>query len=288
MESSFFDGKWWIKSSASHYFRKKLLKYFVQLYISYKLDNEVYRHTCTGILVEINGKLLWISAGHVIESIVEYYKNSSIIGLRWIDRWETQGAETLPFQKRKNICFYSGIPQKADYGAILLSVLEAEHFRRNKNLKILIMKVVSANRPIVEPDGFILAGFPWETANIEHKPVSSRKEWVSLSSDLVCLPVIKKPWEEISYHKKNWNDDAAFYGQILAYSDREDLQPDELIGMSGGPVFSFYRDQDILNIELEGIFDSYLKKSRQIRAEPTARMLAAMESWLNGLEGKEK
>jgi hypothetical protein len=286
MVSSFFDGKWWIKSSASHYFSKELHKYFVQLYVSCKLDNETFRYPCTGILVEVNGKLLWFSAGHVVEAIVEYYKNGSIIEMRWIDRWEIQGADTLPFQKR-NINYYSGLPKNADYGAILLSVLEAENFRRNKNLKPLIMKVGSANRPIKEPEGFVLAGFPWEVTNIEHKPVSSRKELIHFSSVLVCLPLMKKPWEEISCHEQHWNDGAAFYGQILAYSDKEYSQPDELKGMSGGPIFSFYRDQDYLNIELEGIFDSYHKKSRQIRAEPTARILAAVEPWVNGMIEKE-
>jgi hypothetical protein len=287
MVSGFFDGEWWIKASASQYFSKQLFKYFVQLYISYKSDNEKCRLPCTGILVEINKKLLWISAGHVVESIIEHYKNGSIIDLRWIDRWEIQGAESLPFYKR-NIDFYSGIHQGADYGAISLTILEAENFRRNKNLKPLIMKIGLEDRSTVKPEGYILAGFPWEMTNIEHRPAASRKELVQFSTKLVCLPIIKKPWEEISLHDEAWSDNAAFYGQILPFSDIEDSQPDELKGMSGGPVFSFYREKDYLNIELEGIFDSYNKKNRQIRAEPTARILANLESWVMKLVKKEK
>jgi hypothetical protein len=53
------------------------------------------------------------------------------------------------------------------------------------------MKVGTANRPIVEQEGFVLAGFPWEMTNIEHRPVSSRKEMIHFSSELVCLPLIK-------------------------------------------------------------------------------------------------
>jgi hypothetical protein len=79
MVSSYFDGEWWIKSSASHYFRKELLKYFVQLYVADKFGNKVFRYPCTGILVEAYGKLLWFSAGHVVEAIVEHYKDGSII-----------------------------------------------------------------------------------------------------------------------------------------------------------------------------------------------------------------
>jgi hypothetical protein len=132
MDADFFDGDWWIRSSASHYFSKELLKYFVQLYISYRLEDKIYRHPCTGILVDIKGKLLWISAGHVVESIVEHYENGSINDLRWIDRREIRGAESLPFQKRK-IDSCSGISKEADYGAILLTILEAENFRMNES-----------------------------------------------------------------------------------------------------------------------------------------------------------
>jgi len=287
MVTNFFDGEWWIKSSASQYFSKEFLKYFVQLYMSYKSNENISRFPSTGILVEVNKKLLWVSAGHVVESIIEHYKNGSVNDLRWIDRWDIQGAETLPFQKR-NIEYYSGISQGADYGAILLSILETENFRRNKNLKPLIMRVGRENIPFGKPEGFVLAGFPWEMSNIDHKPVTPRKELVRFSSELVCLPLIKKPWEDISYHGGTWSDNNAFYGQILPYSDIDDSQPDELKGMSGGPVFSFYRENGFLNIELEGIFDSYHKRNRQIRAEPTDRMLSNLEIWVNELEEKAK
>ena len=91
-------------------------------------------------------------------------------------------------------------------------------------------------------------------------------------------------WDDIFYHKDAWSDNAAFYGQILPFSDVDNSQPIELKGMSGGPIFSFYRETGFLNIELEGIFDSYHKRDRQIRAEPTDRMLANIEKWINELD----
>lgn len=287
MDSSFFNEQWWIKSTASHYFSKELIKYFVQLYMSYNSNGNTYRLPSTGILVEVNKSLLWISAGHVIESIIEHYEKGAINDLRWLDRWDVQGAETLPFQKR-TINYYSGISSGADYGAILLSILEAENFRRNKNLKPLIMRIGQQSQPIVEPEGFVLAGFPWEVSRVDHTPVSSYKEMIRFSSELICLPLVKKQWKDISFHEERWEDDAAFYGQLLPYSDIEDSQPEELKGMSGGPVFSFYRDNEFLNIELEGIFDNYVKKNRQIRAEPTNRMLVNLEIWVDEFQEKEK
>jgi hypothetical protein len=98
---------------------------------------------------------------------------------------------------------------------------------------------------------------------------------------------VRKEWSDISFHEDRWEDKDAFYGQVLPYSDIEGSQPEELRGMSGGPVFSFYRENEILNIELEGIFDSYFKKTRQIRAEPTNRMLADLETWLIEINEQE-
>ncbi len=287
MASSFFDDHWWVKSSASRYFSTELVKYFVQLYMSYKENGNIYRLPSTGILMEVNKRLLWVSAGHVVEAIIEQYKQGTINDLRWIDRWDVRGAETLPFQRR-SIDYYSGLPNGADYGAILLSILESENFRHNKNLKPLIMRIGKRSEPIIEPEGFVLAGFPWEASSVGYTSVSSRKEMVQFSSELICLPIMRKQWSEISFHEERWGDDAAFYGQLLPYSDIEGFQPEELRGMSGGPVFSFYRDNDFLNIELEGIFDSYVKKTRQIRAEPTDRMLANLEAWLDELQEKER
>lgn len=287
MNNFIFDDGWWIRSSASNFFSNKLLKYFVQLYISYIVDNKIYRNPCTGILLEVKGKLLWISAGHVVESIINYYKNGMINDLRWIDRWDVKGVDTLPFSKR-NIEYYLGNTHGTDYGAILLSILEAENFKSNRNLKPLVMTIGITDSPIKTPEGYILAGFPWDMANIDLKPMTNNKDKVSLSSKLICLPLEKITWKDISSHEKNWKDKEAFYAQILEYSDKEESQPDELKGMSGGPVFSFYRDQNFLNIKLEAIFDSYHKKTHQIRAEPIDRILINLESWVNELMERVK
>ncbi len=280
MTSSLSDGKWWVKSSASDYFSRALIKYFVQLYMSYKVGNNTYRLPSTGILVEVNKSLLWVSAGHVVEAIIEQYKKETINDLRWIDRWDISGADTLPFQRR-DLKYYSGLPKGSDFGAILLSILEAENFRSNNKLKPLIMRIGKQKETITEPEGYLLAGFPWEVSKVDHTPVSSHKEMIRFSSKLICLPLMKKEWKDLLFHEEGWDDNKAFYGELLPYSDIEDAQPDELKGMSGGPVFSFYRDNAYLNIELEGIFDSYIKKSHQIRAEPTDRVFVNLEAWLN-------
>jgi hypothetical protein len=216
-----------------------------------------------------------------VNGIIYYYQQGMINDIRWLDRWETPGVETLPFEKR-DIKHFTDI-DNADYGAILLSILEAEHFRRNQNIKPLRLRV-NSRTGIIEKEGLILAGFPWEYSQIITKAGPPGKEMVSFSSELICLPIREKTWEEISVHDGNWNDEAAFYGEIVPYIDILGGQPGELKGMSGGPIFSISREQDIVNIELEAIFDSYIKRSREIRAEPTSRVFLRLESWLSDLQ----
>ena len=171
--------------------------------MSYKSNGNTYRHPSTGILVEVNKRLLWVSAGHVIDPIIEHNKQGTINELRWLDRWGTKGAETLPFQKR-NIDYYSGVVNGEDYGAILLTILEAEHFRRNINLKPLVMRFGRQSGPAIEPEGYVLAGFPLEVASVDTTPITPHKEMVRLSSEFICLPLVKKDWSDISFHKDRW------------------------------------------------------------------------------------
>ena len=86
MISSIFEDGWWKKSTGSRYFNRELVKYFVQLYMSYRSNGNTYRLPSTGILVEVNQSLLWISAGHVIDAIIEQHKQDAINELRWLDR----------------------------------------------------------------------------------------------------------------------------------------------------------------------------------------------------------
>jgi hypothetical protein len=255
------------------------IKYYVELIVSIKTDNQPFRFPCTGFLLEIDDALLWVTAGHVIESITKYIEEKKVIEMRWIDRFEVKGAETLPFTSKHIKCFLRST-EVNDYGAILLSIYEAEHFKRNNNLRPLKMRMVSEEYIGIIPEGFILAGFPWDYVKISTKKVVNNKELVQYTSRFVCLPVEKIPWEDIDYHKERWSDGNAFYGKVIPYSEDKMGQPSEFKGISGGLIFAINRKDNFIDIVIYGVFDSYNTKTRIIRGEPIGRVLDNLHGWI--------
>ncbi|MGB6065009.1 MAG: hypothetical protein WBG50_09380 [Desulfomonilaceae bacterium] len=78
-----------------------------------------------------------------------------------------------------------------------------------------------------------------------------------------------------------WSDSEAFYGQVLPFIDGGGFQPETIVGMSGGPLFSIERDKhDQFHYFLFGLQSSWLWKSRVICVEPIQRVVAVMNSML--------
>ena len=58
-------------------------------------------------------------------------------------------------------------------------------------------------------------------------------------------------------------------------------QPEDISGMSGGPLFSILRETDsTIRYSLEGIQASWISSKRLIRAQPIDRVFNAIDSWL--------
>lgn len=282
MTVEFFEGEWWRKAAACDYFSRELIKYSIQIYISYMDNGDVNRITGTGIIVDLKGKLLWVSAGHVVQAIHHYFQQGMVNEFRWIDRFDTPGGETYRFTGREIICFYK-TPPAPDYGAILFPILETDAIRRNSNIKPLVLRN-EPSRTGREPEGYVFAGFPYERVEISSNPGPPGKDKITLTANFSCLPIERRAWEEMSRQDENWSDKEAFYGQVLPFSDIAGNQPSELIGMSGGPIFSFFHEGGIVNIELEAIFDSYLSVSRQIKGESVNRVFTDLDSWLGNVK----
>jgi hypothetical protein len=273
---------WWRRKDVSSLLSDHLLQGLVQLIIERKSNNLVVRESCTGFLIELDQKMLWISAAHVIDAIDYYAVNNIFVKAIWIDRFDNRDAPVLPATK-KRFTIYSGEKEGYDFGAILIPILEASHFQQNKNIVPFVVKESKKEAAII-PEEYLFVGFPWEKTLISETPVSKSQVKVSVTTRLTVLPLrrIEHPQPNIS--DEHWDDPDAFYGEVLPYLGDESVHIDNFKGMSGGPILSFKQEGKDLYFVLEGIFASFMKSKKLIRAEPHQRVITKLKEWLSKID----
>jgi hypothetical protein len=274
---------WWKTTGAAKLFSIQLLPHMLQLSISYSSEGKTYRLPSTGLLIDSDGSLVWLTAGHVIEGIRGLLADTSkpVLDIRWLDRYPDKVAQTLPVPRRA-VSSLSMYQDRQDFGAILLTPYEASILRNNPSLRPMPVKRAPPGSPRAI-EGYILVGFPWEQATVTETPVSSSQSSVTLTSDLACLPLEMVESPRTATKDQFWDDQDAFYARVLDYTDDPGALPEDLRGMSGGPIFSFYRtDQGTLWVSLVAILASYSRPNREIRAEPIDRVINAVEQWIAG------
>jgi hypothetical protein len=271
---------WWRRKDTSLLLSQNLLQYFVQLYIRLRDQKSNEPNTCTGFLVEINNRLLWVSAAHVIDAINNHIRNRNVIEMRWIDRFEDQRVSTLKASK-KRFYSYSGTKEGYDFGAFVLPIYETAHFRNNKKLKPFKIKYSSEDM-INNPEGYLFSGFPWIGTKISEIPINEKQNKVTISTHLLTVPIrklLEKP-AHIS-NENHWDDQESFFGEVLDFVDIESSR--RIInyqGMSGAPIISFEREENEIHIMFEGVFVSYSNSGQYIRGEPATRVLLKLDNLL--------
>jgi|GEM_PF-1769244 len=256
---------WWLRRVASQIFSAFLLEHIVQLYVRYSEAGQVKRRVSNGFLLDLDAQLLWLSAGHVVAAIDQLHQQGTLSDLRWIDRFPVVGAQTLPSKKQRLDAYTDS---KGDFGAILLSPLESLHFRSNPNLRPFIATPSAPDLAMAKPEGHIFVGFPEENTTVETKPANSKKELVSLTASFICLPLRLTAPPSPPIRQEMWDDPDAIYAQVIDFVDSPGTQPQEFVGMSGGPVLAFWREPSRIVLTMVGVFASYIPHRRLIRAEP--------------------
>jgi hypothetical protein len=278
-----FPDGWWKTTAAARVFSFHLLPHMLQLSISYVSEGRTYRQPSTGLLIDSDGSLMRLTAGHVVDAVGALISDPAIhvLDVRWLDRFPRKDVSTLPVVSRK-FSSLSRYSDRQDIGAILLPPLEAANLRNNPNIRPMHVRRAPAGSPN-PAEGHILVGFPWEKATLTETPVSATQSNVTLTSDLACLPLELLVSPRTTTQNEFWDDPYAFYARFSDYTDRPRTLPQDLRGMSGGPVFSFYRtNEGSLWITLVAILASYSKSNREIRAEPIDRVIQAIGLWMAG------
>jgi len=271
---------WWQQAQTAKILSQWFERYVLPLALSFRHRAQPYREVATGFLIDVSGHLLWLTAGHVVRELglVLTRPDYAVERMLWLDRWDIPGAEALPAHNR-DPRMYSEYGEGIDIGALHISGLDECHLRQGQRVEIMSEQAWS-NLHLSRPEGYYLIGYPREWKQVDSDTLSGRGTRVSLSVTLACLPVqrIRRPSPD---REEGWDDPDAFYGEILAYAKGDEDQPRDIVGMSGGPLFSIERDvRDRLRYHLVGLQASWSSSKRQIRVEPIERVVERVRQWL--------
>ena len=274
---------WWQYRTQAKILCDHFRRYLLGLLLSFRIKDETHHQFYTGFLLEFQETLLWITAGHVVDGIKEILTDRSVRVVRalWADGYERPRAEALPVDLDELLAnALSASDKKMDFGAIAIRGLNETNIRQNGH-SLTMTDQAWKNIHLANPEGFYILGFPDPWFKVSERQVSENQVFGKATANISCLPVqriVGHPIED-----GFWSDSEAFYGQVLPFIDGGGFQPETIVGMSGGPLFSIERDKnDQFRYYLFGLQRSWLPDSRVIRAEPIQRMVAVMDSLWRG------
>ncbi|MCB8925293.1 MAG: hypothetical protein H6652_06655 [Ardenticatenaceae bacterium] len=263
---------WWAYQSTCEILAGWFQKHLVGLLISISKNEKAHNNLVfTGFLLFYRERLLWITAGHVIDKIQEVLQepNYDIVTMQWLDGGKIPGAESVIVHNR-DLQFFSTYENDVDFGCVMIEGLDAANILQNNEVKV-VTEQIWKNIHLSNPEGYYIVGYPEEWVETDLESSSNNIMINKLFARVACLPVEKTdhPGKSVDPF---WNNPEAFYGKILDYSDQN--QPNSISGMSGGPLLSIERDQNgELRYYLFGLQHGWDKNKRIIRAESIQTIL---------------
>jgi hypothetical protein len=273
---------WWRSIEASEDMARCLRRHLLGLWIRGKVQGDMEHEFFTGFLLDYRDTLLWITAGHVIDRINEILSNQSVKigGIQWVDQCNIPNAGSIPISHP--LCRYSATEIGIDFGAIKVQGLEADIIRASDENKPLTEQVWRG-LDRAHPEGYYVFGYPKQGFETDRGVDANGREWGIIEAKLACLPVERIEFEDRYQFRGSaqwWNKRDSFFGQIRPFTDDAIGQIEEIEWMSGAPVFSVEREPGGIRYRLVGIQSSWVKKVRQIRAEPIHRIVSLIDDFL--------
>lgn len=275
-----YPSDWWKRPKSIEFLCGEFKKSVIGLLISYSTNNESPYQFYTGFLLEQKERLLWMTAGHIIDQIDQILEigNNNLI-MRWFDGCPIDGAESIPIN-------YHSLHKKSwkcmglDAGVIVISPLEKENILKNDRIKPLNTQAGFQIEP-AKIEGYFVVGFPRIYNNYKERPAGINKVLKSIRADYTCIPLEKIPFPVNDLNTDFFDKPEAFYGQLI---DKQ-LDPVDYVHdikyMSGSPIFSIERTlDDKLLYRLVGIQKKWLPESRRICAEPFDKVIQELNFWI--------
>jgi len=263
---------WWRYTIVSRRLTEWLNRHLLALMTTRTINGKSTTEFHTGFLVHHMDLLLWVTAGHVIDRLVEMRENQSIRvdRARWADwRPAFEGAESVPVDFT-TLIMLSATSEGVDFGVAVIRGLEADALLRNTNLQIMderIWKSLDAARP----DGYYLIGYPDEWNRIIERTTTGGLER-GAAADAACIPIQPIEYRGFDPYNRFWDIPDLFYGQMVPFVDQPEPILQNIVGMSGGPILSLETDVESRIIyRLFGV--QRAAYGEYISAEPMRRIL---------------
>lgn len=244
-------------------------KHLIPVYFTFAKDETKYSRYFTSFLISIDDRWFIITAGHCMEDVDRNIKEGyEIDRCRLIDSGglEAKHNNPIPFD-------YSGASKMhvdiegLDLGVIAITDYYKAQLEAN-NVKPLSEKVWG-NQPD-NPDFYMLLGVPNQLTEIKDDNFIIRTTLHNIK------PLDQKP--------SNFKDSKApmFYGEIRLDDTLTDIK-----GMSGGPIFSFQRnDAGEVKYWLHAVQSNWLPSDKYIAGCLTAPLIAQLKDIIDKLESE--
>ena len=270
---------WWKSEGTARILNQWFTKHIIALHIGYVLEDKPYNFYASGFLLFYQNRHLWITAGHVIQSIDDFFQNTKYDVRRtaWIDNENNNFKSkynTIPldYLSTRRFCL---INEELDLGVIRLDGLYLQNILRNDSNKWLTEEVWRNNN-LSNPEGFFLVGYPDETKVCENVKEGDRN--CSISNICCITNPVERIARKESEENEFWNYPDWFYGKALPITKDDGSKLNDIKGMSGGPILGVERTPDEKIIyRLFGIQSGWLPASKILRATPIENVIKLID-----------
>jgi hypothetical protein len=129
---------WWSRRHTCQTLSECFTRHLLLLHAPFKRDGETLHELSSGFVLAIGPVALWITAGHVVDMLMEMRDDSSIeLGnVRWMDNHTNPWASSMPARLEPDDMF-SATRFGSDWGCIRLSPLYLHSLASNPDFAFL-------------------------------------------------------------------------------------------------------------------------------------------------------
>lgn len=231
----------------------------------------------TGFIVEINGAWKLVTAGHVLLELRNAVDKGCKLDIKLVDGWHREDGKTTPIPFDPMQLGPMAIDHDGDdFGIVPLG----PHYER-----LLAANGVDAVperqiRGVPPPaDFYAVVGFPEMALNarlVDQDRISQTYQMATPFVMLSANPVldIKKPFEGSAPRIYATLNPAP----LLEFDDHASIRVDDIVGMSGGPLFALWMNREGSHqYTVVAVQSRWRDRSRTIAACPMIRMLELLD-----------